>query len=162
MRQLHPDLELLSEELIPITTDRMFDGATTIDDDDLKQFEAYSEETLSSKYRAQSENIKASRPKQHTRPGAEQVTDELRELQMLMESRPGGKTSLLVEQMSSNFFAVHGDHTDNGMPIFAGDPHIINALPSIWILFNLRLEDGSGAMSGAQMHGIPFIGVGRT
>ena len=58
----------------------MFDGATTIDDDDLKQFEAYSEETLSSKYRAQSEHIKASRPKQHTRPGAEQVTDELREL----------------------------------------------------------------------------------
>ena len=68
---------------------------------------------------------------------------------------------MLIEQMSSNFFAVHGDHTENGMPIFAGDPHIVNFLPAAWIMFNLRTEDGE-ALSGFNFQGIPFIAIGRS
>ena len=64
--------------------------------------------------------------------------------------------------MSSNHFVVHGDYTETGMPLFASDPHLKNAIPSSWMLYNLKLNDGSQSVSGAQLPGVPYVGIGRT
>lgn len=63
--------------------------------------------------------------------------------------------------MSSNNWVIHGDHTETGMPLFASDPHLSNSIPSSWIIFNMHMPDGRN-MSGAQLPGIPFLGMGRT
>ena len=46
MRQAHPDLEALLQEIMPFTTDKLEDVVPIIDDDDLKKNGMYSEELL--------------------------------------------------------------------------------------------------------------------
>ena len=46
MRQAHPDLEALLQEIMPFTTDKLEDVVPIIDDDDLKKYGMYSEELL--------------------------------------------------------------------------------------------------------------------
>lgn len=64
--------------------------------------------------------------------------------------------------MSSNNWVVHGNHTESGMPLFASDPHLANSLPSFWMLYHLKFLGSDKIMSGAQIVGIPMVGVGRT
>jgi len=54
----------------------------------------------------------------------------------------GSDRSLLGDQMSSNHWVVHGNHTETGMPLFAGDPHLENQIPSTWLLFHLEFANG--------------------
>lgn len=62
MRQNHQDLELLADELYAFTDDRMWDMVPIVDDDDLKQWGHYSEETLSSRYRKIEDDLKKVSP----------------------------------------------------------------------------------------------------
>ena len=63
--------------------------------------------------------------------------------------------------MSSNNWVVHGDHTSTGMPLFASDPHLGNSIPSAWLLYQMELPNGQ-TLSGAQLPGMPGLGIGRT
>lgn len=78
-----------------------------------------------------------------------------------MEELFGNDRAVLGDQMSSNHWVVHGDHTETGMPLFAADPHLSNILPSTWLLFHLEYPDGS-ILSGSNFAGTPGISLGRS
>ena len=59
LRQKHPDLADLREEINPFLSEDMIDLTTIIDDDDLKAFGQYSEKTLIEKYYENMERIRA-------------------------------------------------------------------------------------------------------
>lgn len=58
LRQSHPDLSNLMEELMPFTADYLNDLVPIVDDDDLKSQGQYSEETLVERYRKSADLIK--------------------------------------------------------------------------------------------------------
>ena len=51
LRQKHPDLNNLMEEIMPFTTDFLYDVVPIVDDSDLKKQGLYSEEPLVKRYR---------------------------------------------------------------------------------------------------------------
>ncbi len=66
-----------------------------------------------------------------------------------------------VQQIDgSNCWAVHGNHTASGRPIVAGDPHLNNGVPSIWVFSGIEL--GSEYGFGSSVPGTPGIFFGRT
>ena len=73
----------------------------------------------------------------------------------------GDDLPLWGQQMSSNHWVIHGDHTETGMPLFASDPHLGTMLPSFWNLFVLHLPNGD-VHSGGSMPGTPGVDIGRT
>ena len=56
---------------------------------------------------------------------------------------------------------MHGDHTETGMPLYASDPHLMNAIPSFWQLYHCEFSNGQ-VVSGISMAGVPGIAMGRT
>jgi penicillin amidase len=83
---------------------------------------------------------------------------------------------LAVEASGSNNWAVSGDRTKSGKPLFAGDPHLPPSMPGIWYQMGLELvgndgstngsANGAGASSrwvrGCSMPGVPSIYMGQT
>ena len=63
LREVHPDLEALMEEIMPYASDYLFDMVPIVDDDDLKEWGQYSEESLVEKYRKSAERVKKATPK---------------------------------------------------------------------------------------------------
>ena len=47
---------------------------------------------------------------------------------------------ILNEVGASNNWVVHGNYTNTGMPILAGDPHLGCKLPSFWQLMELTFK----------------------
>ena len=80
------------------------------------------------------------------------------------------KTPLLGEQVASNHWVVHGDHTATGMPMLASDPHLFNYIPCAWQLYvlelvpskNTKTKESGRIVSGGQTPGAPAISIGRT
>lgn len=62
---------------------------------------------------------------------------------------------------SSNCWAVSGERTASGKPIFCGDPHLDSArLPAIWHEVSMRCDEFY--FVGATVPGIPACPLGRT
>ncbi|MEF8774572.1 MAG: penicillin acylase family protein [Halobacteriales archaeon] len=59
----------------------------------------------------------------------------------------------------SNHWAVAGEHTDSGSPIFAYDPHLSLMAPPVW--YEQRITVGDVDVRGATFPGIPFVIVGE-
>ena len=62
LRQKHPDLGDMADEINPFMSEYLHDILTIVDDDDLKQFGQYSEVTLLEKYHADTELLKSASP----------------------------------------------------------------------------------------------------
>lgn len=62
--------------------------------------------------------------------------------------------------MASNTWVIHGNHTKNGKPILASDPHLGNQLPGVWYMMSMHYDDNY--FSGATHPGIPYTFIGRT
>lgn len=60
----------------------------------------------------------------------------------------------------SNCWAVHGNYTASGYPILAGDPHLNNGLPSIWVYSGIQIKDEYSF--GSTVPGVPGTYFGRT
>ena len=58
LRQKHPDLSNLMEEIMPFTTDFLYDVVPIVDDSDLKKQGLYSDEPLVKRYRKSADIIK--------------------------------------------------------------------------------------------------------
>ena len=119
------------EELNPFTSDYLFDMVTVVEDDDLKQWNMYSEESLITKYRKSKailEEANIPLPENFD----DNMSKHLKEFLEIKNNLLGGKEPLLGEQTASNNWVVHGDHTETGMPLYASDPHLMNAIPSFW------------------------------
>ena len=58
LRQKHPDLSNLMEEIMPFTADFLYDLVPIVDDDELKNQGVYSQETLLDRYRKSADLIK--------------------------------------------------------------------------------------------------------
>ncbi len=62
--------------------------------------------------------------------------------------------------IGSNNWAVSGKHTESGMPILCGDPHLeVNRLPSIWHEVIIRLPGDT--IIGFALPGTPVVVLGR-
>jgi acyl-homoserine lactone acylase PvdQ len=46
-----------------------------------------------------------------------------------------------TDNFASNAWVIHGNHTESGKSILSGDPHLINELPSFWLLMELNWGD---------------------
>lgn len=57
--------------------------------------------------------------------------------------------------LGSNWWAVSGEHTDNGYPLFANDPHLGLTIPPIFMNENLVIRDENMAVSGVVFPGAP-------
>uniref|UniRef100_A0A486XP69 Penicillin acylase n=1 Tax=Rheinheimera sp. BAL341 TaxID=1708203 RepID=A0A486XP69_9GAMM len=63
------------------------------------------------------------------------------------------------EGLGSNAWVVSGEHTVNGRPILANDPHLFNEIPSNWYLASL--SGGQLDVSGATLPGLPMVIIGH-
>lgn len=61
---------------------------------------------------------------------------------------------------ASNNWAVSGEHTANGRPIIAGDPHQPLRSPSVFHMQHLRTRDGAFDVAGFGFVGTPAIQLG--
>lgn len=133
LRQAHPDFEDLIEELLPFTRSNMYDMVTVLDDEDLKQWGQYSEQTLDEKYQQARDHVRKASPPLHPEIQAAHrkfKQDDLpNEVIQVLYGLSG------VE--ASNNWAVHGNHTTTGKPIFSGDPHLGCKLPAFWQLMEV-------------------------
>ena len=55
-------MNVLLDDLNPFTSDYLYDMVTVVDDDDLKQWNLYSEESLLEKYRQSQDILKEASP----------------------------------------------------------------------------------------------------
>jgi len=62
--------------------------------------------------------------------------------------------------MASNNWVIHGNHTKNGKPLLAADPHLGNQIPSTWYLMEIHYENKY--LIGASHPGVPYVMLGRT
>jgi len=62
LRQSHPDLADLADEINPFKSEDFIDLVTIIDDDDLKKFGQFDEKTLLEKYYENIDVIKSAQP----------------------------------------------------------------------------------------------------
>ena len=119
------------EEINPFTSDYLYDSISVVDDDDLKQWNMYSEESLVTRYRNNQAILEeASIPLPNDFNST--LSKHLKKFLETKENLLGGNQPLLGEQTASNNWVVHGDHTETGMPLYASDPHLMNAIPSFW------------------------------
>lgn len=68
--------------------------------------------------------------------------------------------SITDEQMASNNWVIHGNHTKTGKPLLSSDPHLSNGLPSNWYLMELNYKGHH--VAGATYPGIPLVMIGKT
>ena len=57
--------------------------------------------------------------------------------------------------LGSNWWAVSGEHTASGYPLFANDPHLGLTIPPIFMNENLVIRDENVAVSGVVFPGAP-------
>ncbi len=62
----------------------------------------------------------------------------------------------------SNWWAVSGEHTATGFPLFANDPHLGLSIPSTFMNENLVIRDEDLAVSGVVFPGAPVNAQGCT
>ncbi len=64
--------------------------------------------------------------------------------------------------LGSNWWAVSGEHTASGYPLFANDPHLGLSIPPIFMSENLVIRDEDVAISGVVFPGAPVVAQGCT
>ena len=76
------------------------------------------------------------------------------------EPQVGEDRPIFGEQMSSNNWVVHGNHTKSGFPLIANDPHLAMTLPAAWTMNELIWDEGY--VIGVSCPGIPSVAIGRS
>lgn len=71
---------------------------------------------------------------------------------------------LFMDARGSNNWVIHGNHTKNGKPLLANDPHLDNSIPSIWypVEFNYKENGKDRSLFGFTISGTPFVMIGKT
>lgn len=77
------------------------------------------------------------------------INDRLQE-----EFKSGGEIAV-----GSNAWAVSGKYTNSGLPLLAGDPHLLVEMPSIWYLADIKGDRIQ--VTGATFPGVPLVFMGR-
>jgi penicillin G amidase len=71
-----------------------------------------------------------------------------------------------VEGTGSNAWIIGGEHTANGRPILANDPHVVSLIPNFFYHFEIvRLSEDNQIISrkfGVMADGIPSLSIGVT
>lgn len=62
--------------------------------------------------------------------------------------------------IGSNSWVVSGEHTADGAPIVANDPHLSLTVPPVW--YEMHLESPEMNTRGVAFPGLPFVVIGRT
>ena len=64
-----------------------------------------------------------------------------------------------AEGIGSNAWVVSGEHTNSGLPLMAGDPHMPVEIPSGWYLVDMKGDRLN--VTGATYPGVPVVFMGR-
>jgi len=62
--------------------------------------------------------------------------------------------------VGSNSWVVSGNHTDDGAPIVANDPHLSLTVPPVW--YEMHVETEGMNARGVSFPGLPFVVIGQT
>ena len=65
---------------------------------------------------------------------------------------------------ASNSWAVGGEHTTTGLPLFANDPHLVYTAPMVWVIVGLHIDAPDSTWNhvvGATFVLAPGVGIGR-
>ena len=76
LRQKHSELAEIIEDLVPFTSDKLPEKLTIVDDEDLKQWGQYSEESVLDRYRAASDHVMRAAPPIPGRPVPEPIAEK--------------------------------------------------------------------------------------
>ena len=85
-----------------------------------------------------------------------------------MKDIPDEVASILAGMTSveaSNNFAVHGNYTTTGKPLFGGDPHLGCKIPAFWQQMEVAFKDNEGnpqSVIGGSIPGVPAIIIGHS
>lgn len=82
--------------------------------------------------------------------------DRVRQLPVMQRAIKLGEQS-----GGSNEFAVSGDHTANGKPILANDPHLDLNAPPVFYQIHLKAKQAGFDVIGSGFAGVPFITIGQ-
>ncbi len=66
---------------------------------------------------------------------------------------------LPVPAPASNAWALRGDHTADGQPLLANDPHLAPSMPGIW--YELELRAPALHVAGVALPGVPLVLIGH-
>jgi len=133
LRQAHPDLAEMAEELLPFTSSYMGSLVTVLAEEDLHRNDHFVEETLDERYQAMRDHVKKASPKLDA--SISQKLQDLKRDKKPTDKLPDEVTSILYGMAgveASNNWAVHGNFTVTGKPLFGGDPHLGCKLPAFW------------------------------
>jgi penicillin amidase len=68
------------------------------------------------------------------------------------------------DSLGSNAWAIGGEHTKNGKPLLANDPHLGLSIPSLFYMAEINLLDENDNLNlttfGAKAEGIPSFSIG--
>lgn len=89
------------------------------------------------------------------------------QLRLLHNIKANWESTQLIKSMKndgetdkgSNFWAVSSDHTENGFPLIANDPHLSLDYPSVFYPAHVATEDGLN-VAGVQFPGAPITAQG--
>lgn len=121
-----------------------------LNDEELRKIGQYSEETLLERFLKSKEELKRAEPNANEKKTGSSDSF-FRSIEEIVPK--------FTEQMASNNWVIHGNHTSTGKPILASDPHLPAQLPTVWTLNTL--EWGDSVLAGAALPGVPTIGIGR-
>jgi penicillin amidase len=64
--------------------------------------------------------------------------------------------------IGSNNFVISGKHTENGHPYVCNDPHLQNAIPTVWYFINMIIKNNGKTYQiiGASIPGVPAVFIG--
>ncbi|MCG7548602.1 penicillin acylase family protein [Pseudoalteromonas sp. Of7M-16] len=86
---------------------------------------------------------------------AEQTTLDIESNYAQLQAQRFGKQ----KDLGSNGWVVSGEHTTNGVPILANDPHLGIELPSMWYAAKIKGDKINSA--GMTFPGLPFVIFGK-
>jgi penicillin amidase len=79
-----------------------------------------------------------------------------------LQSLPSATRKLFLgERPGSNWFVISGEHTANGAPIIANDPHLSLTNPGIWYEMH-QVVEGELSVTGVTLPGVPYVLLGCT
>ena len=124
LRQMHPDLAELVEELRPFTSEFLTEKETLIvDDEDLKEWGIYSSQSILENYIAAREEVKKAEPPIKSYVPAQSSKGS--------NTKKSGMADF-ENPSASNSWVISGKHTTTGLPLIANDPHQGGVIPSTY------------------------------
>jgi len=136
------------------------DKTFILSDEDLMQSKIYENNKEKNSIKTDKKNIPKNNEKKHSKTKEPNSKDKD---EYLSEGIKNIMDMLYEVGRGSNSWVIHGKHTKSGKPIVANDPHLDNAIPSIWYpaYLDYMEADQQKKVFGFSNAGSPFLVIGN-